>query len=169
MTETTSTPVAGTDVELVDVQGTTNSGLLATLDAMRNGGSLVVSTIEDATWEGKTAVFDAMTNALRVDENFGTVINLRNWVIQPVEMPKDEKEPSKGTALAPRIILIDEDGTSYAAISSGILKSLENLVGVFGRPSGWPGSIPVVVSEQRSRAGFRFMTLSIHRPNGKKK
>jgi len=102
-----------------------------------------------------------MTNAVPVSDNFGTVINLRNWVVQPVEMPVDDKDESKGTALAPRIILIDEDGTAYAAISSGILKSLENLVGVFGKPSQWPGSIPVAVTEQKSRKGFRFMTLSI--------
>jgi hypothetical protein len=143
------------------VLASSNTSLMASLDAMRSGGSMVVSTFEDATWEAKTAVFDAMTNAKPVSENFGTVINLRNWVIQPVDMPVDDKDDSKGTALAPRVILIDEDGTSYAAISSGILKSLENLVGVFGKPSEWPGSIPVAVTEQKSRKGFRFMTLSI--------
>lgn len=152
-----------TSAEIVPVAESSESALLASLDAMRNGGSLVVTTFEESGWDAKLATFDAMTNALRVDENFGTVINLRNWVVQPVEMPKDDKDPSKGTALAPRIILIDEDGTSYAAISSGILKSLENLVGVFGKPAGWPGSIPVVVSEERGRSGYRYMTLSIHK------
>jgi len=146
-----------------------NTGLLASLEAMRSGGSNVVTTFEDSSWETRTATFDAMTNALPVADNLGTVINLRNWVIQPVEMPVDEKDPAKGTQLAPRIILIDEDGSAFAAISSGILKSLENLAGVFGKPADWPGAIPVVVSEQKSRAGFRFMTLSIFRGETAKK
>ena len=151
------------NTELATIETTSTSGLLASLDAMRNGGSLVVTTFEESGWDTKLATFDAMTNAARVDENFGTVINLRNWVVQPVDMPVDDKDPSKGTALAPRVILIDEDGTSFAAISSGILKSLENLVGVFGKPSAWPGSIPVVVTEERGRSGYRYMTLSIYK------
>lgn len=146
------------------IVASSSNALMATLDAMRSGGSAVVTTFEDSSWETRTATFDAMTNAQPVSENIGTVINLRNWVIQPVEMPVDEKDLSKGTQLAPRIILIDEDGSAYAAISTGILKSLENLVGVFGKPSEWPGSIPVAITEQKSRAGFRFMTLSIAKP-----
>ena len=144
-----------------------NNGLMASLDAMRSGGSMVVTTFEESNLETKLATFDAMTNAVAVSDHFGTAINLRNWVIQPVEMPVDDKDPSKGTALAPRIILIDDDGSAYAAISSGILKSLENLVGVFGKPSGWPESIPVAVVEEKSRKGFRFMTLKIVKPEAK--
>lgn len=155
MTETPSTEIAEIAVSSND--------LLATLEGMRGGSSNVVTTFEDSSWEARTATFDAMTNALRIDDNFGTVINLRNWVIQPVSMPVDEKDPSKGTQLSPRIILIDEDGTAYAAISTGILTSLQNLAGVFGKPADWPSAIPVTVSEQKSRAGFRFMTLSIYR------
>ena len=153
--------------ELVPVSS--SNALLATLDTMRAGRSTVVSTFTDSSWETRTATFDAMTNALPISDNLGTVINLRNWVIQPVEMPVDEKDLSKGTQLAPRIILIDEDGSAFAAISSGVLKSLENLVGAFGQPSEWPSSIPVVVTEQKSRAGFRFMTLSLFRGEESKK
>lgn len=161
MTENVST-----EIETIT---TSSTDLLATLEGMRGGHSNVVSTFEDSSWDTRLATFDAMTNALPVSENLGTVINLRNWVIQPVSMPVDEKDLSKGTALVPRIILIDEDGTAYAAISSGILTSLQNLGGVFGAPSSWPGAIPVAVTEQKSRAGFRFMTLNIVKGEAKSK
>lgn len=155
MTETTTT----TDLVPAEVGGLSVS---ATVQALKAGRSNVMSTFKGDSFTDKVAVIDAMTNAKPLSENLGTVINLKNVVIQVIEMPEEVNGAKTGKMVeAPRIILVDEDGTSYAAISNGILKSLENFFGVLGQPDEWPAALPIVVTEERSRSGFRFMTASI--------
>lgn len=137
------------------------SNLQQSINALKSGSSNVLSTFEGGEFADKIKVIAAMTSAKPIADNLGTIINLRNVVVQPVDMPVDEKDESKGTAEVPRIILVDEDGTAYAAISSGIFKSLENIFGVLGQPATWPTALPVVVTEEKSRKGFKFFTLSI--------
>ncbi len=135
-----------------------SNALQNSIDALKSGKSNVLSTFSGSTHADKIKVIAAMTSALPVADNLGKSIMLRNVVVQPIEMA-DEKTGELTTV--PRIILVDEDGTSYAAISSGIFRSLENIFGILGQPSEWPEALEVHVSEAKSRAGFRFMTLNI--------
>lgn len=143
-----------------DNLATTGTALQSAINTLKAGQSNIMSTFKVDSQAGKIAVFNAMTNAESLADNLGTVINLRNVVIQPVEMPVDEKDEAKGTAPVPRIVLVDEDGTAYAALSNGIFKSLENIFAIFGYPTEWTEPVSVIAEEKRSRNGFRFMTLS---------
>ena len=134
------------------------NGLQASINAMKSGGSNVMSTFTGSEHADKLKVIAAMTAAVPVADNLGKTIKLSNVVIQPIEMADDN---TGELTTVPRIILVDADGTSYSAISSGIFRSLENIFGILGQPSEWPEPLEVHVSEARSRAGFRFMTLNI--------
>ena len=96
------------------------SSLRADIEALNHGGN-VFHTFAGADFETKVKVLDAMTNSAPLSENIGTVINLANVVVQPVEM---ENEATKRMEAQPRIILIDADGKAYHAISGGLFRSL---------------------------------------------
>ena len=127
---------------------------------LKSGGTDIFSTFDGTDFDTQLDVVDAVSSALPLADNLGTVINLKNVVIQPIEM-KDEN--SGEMVRVPRIILVDVDGTAYAAISTGIMKSLQNYFGLLGFPKDWPRPLSVVAKEARSRANFRFMTLALHR------
>lgn len=60
---------------------------------------------------------------------------------------------------APRIVLIDEDGKSYACISSGIYNAVRKLIQCFGTPT-WETPIRVKV-QQINRGSNRIYTLAV--------
>lgn len=141
----------------VAIAATSAASLSATIQGLKNGNVNVMSTFEGGTFADKLKVLEVMSAAEPLADHLDETILLANVVIQQIEMP-DEKT---GELLpVPRIILVAEDGTAYAAISSGILKSLENIFGILGQPKEWPGALEIHVSEARSRNGFRFMTVN---------
>ena len=59
------------------------------------------------------------------------------------------------------IILVDDEGNAYHAISDGIFKSLQTYCGLLGNPNTWPEPVAIIVDEKRSRRGFKFMTIKL--------
>jgi len=128
----------------------------AIIAGLNKGDLGVFSTVKAETQADKIRVLQALTDPLSVDENLGTVFNLNNFIVQAVEI-RDEKSGTVTTA--PRVILIADDDTAYAAVSTGLLRSLENLIGIVGHPETWEGPIAVSVVEQKSRNNYKFFTL----------
>lgn len=159
MTATTAlAPVAPIETGSAEVvlSGSSVSNAIAQL---KNGQVDIFHTFQGADWETQLDVISATTDALPLAENLDKTINLANVVVQGIEMADDDGVLQATT----RIILVAEDGSAYAAISSGIFKSLQNIFGILGYPHEWNGPLPIQVTEKRSRAGFRFMTVTIVR------
>lgn len=49
-----------------------------------------------------------------------------------------------GDVIAPRIVILDEDGKSYQAVSVGVYQSLKRIFALFGTPDTWKGPLTVV-------------------------
>jgi hypothetical protein len=128
------------------------------ITALSKGQVNVFTTLEGTDFGSKVAVLDALTNAEPLADNIGTVINLKHIVIQAVDMPvTDGKGNETGEIQAsPRIILIDADGKSYHAMSTGLFKSLENIFGILGMPATWPEPLPIVVDKVKGKVGSFF-------------
>ena len=133
-----------------------SDGVRGQVTALRDGNVALYSSILADTFEGKKQTLNAITNSVAIADHLGATINLANIVVQVVEMV-DEK--SGEMTDQPRVILVDADGTAYHAISSGILKSVENTIGMLGEPSTWPEPVPIQVAEERGRNGFRYYTI----------
>lgn len=116
----------------------------------------VYSTISTDKFSDKLAVLNATNNALPLNENYGVVINLRNFVLQAIIVQGED-----GPVEAIRSILIDESGTAYASVATGVRMALENICGVAGHPDQWESAIPVVADEVKTRKGFKVVQLSI--------
>lgn len=143
--------------ELVSVP-MTQQGARADIAALKQGGAAVFSTITGADRASKVAILNAMTNSKPVSENLGKTFNLLNVVIQAIEM---EDETTKEMVSVPRIVLVDDKGEAWHAISSGLFKSLENIFGVMGNPDTWEG-VPLPIKITQAGTGNRkYFTVSI--------
>ena len=136
---------------------TTNNKAVESIATLRSGAG-VFSTISGDDMASKVKTLNAMTAAEPISEHLNKPIKLANFVCQAVEI-NDEKTGESLDAV--RVILIDDQGKSYAAISDGIMGSLRDLVSILGEPSVWESPLPVKVIEQKSRKGFRFFSLTI--------
>lgn len=141
----------GTDI----VVSTTSAR--AALDGMSKGQLSVWSTFAGESHKDKIELFQAMTAAEPISDHLGEVINLNNVVAQVVEV-----ENQDGLMVeAVRVILVSDDDKAYAGLSDGLFRSIQNLFGVLGMPNEWDAALPVVVTEEKSRKGFKFFTLKI--------
>ena len=127
------------------------------VQALSAGRSNVFSTIKGDDFESKAALYNATTDSKPLAENLNKPITIANIVVQVIDIA-DENTGEVSTV--PRTILVDADGTAYHAISSGIFKSVENLLGIFGAdPTKWGGK--VTVKAIREGSGTRqYFTLA---------
>ena len=116
------------------------------------------SSFDRTTPEGKIQTYDAMSNAVPVADHLGETINFVHFAAMVVEIA-DDKTGELNEAI--RVILIDDKGVAYAAVSDGLLRSLQNIVSIFGDPSTWDAPLPIQVVEERGRSGFRYMTVKL--------
>lgn len=134
---------------------------------LNNGQVSVYSSIKGDDFESKKRVLAATTNAARVDENIGKTIMLKDVVVQAIDISDtDDKTGEVTNTEAARIILIDADGSSYAAVSTGLFRALTNLFGILGEPHTWPEALPIQVVKERakSNAGHYFTVRLVEAP-----
>lgn len=109
------------------------------------------------TPEQKIALYNAMNNP---DEQVGNMINekitIRDVFVEEVDMLNEE---TGEITAAPRIVLIDVKGKSYAAMSTGIFSSIEKLMQVFGPPT-WEEGLTVIVRQKMTKER-RIYTLEV--------
>lgn len=153
MSDTTITDAVPMDeVELARTQPQEDV-VTSAVQALGSGQALAYSSIQGDDFESKLAVLSAITDSSPISENLGKTIQLVDLVVQVIDLT----DPQTGELTRqPRIILVDADGVAYHAISSGMLRSLSNLIGVLGQPATWPTPVPVTVKSAKARVGSYF-------------
>lgn len=153
--EAGSSQTQGTDVALSRSHGTSN---VIERMAMLSNGSGIVSTLRGDSMEARKATLNAVTNASPISEHLGETINLVHVVVQAVTIVDDKTGEATD---AVRAILLDADGSAYAATSDGLMGSLRDVFGIMGQPDTWPEPLPIKVVEKRGRSGFRFYKIEL--------
>lgn len=115
------------------------------------------STITGEDMESRKTVFNAVQSAEPIANYVGKTIAIANIIVQRVEVTSENGEVD----VTPRVIFLDDKGKAYAGLSTGLLRSAENILHFLGDPSTWEEPVKVVVSEKRGRRGFRFYTLDL--------
>jgi len=147
MTETTTAPVS-TDVAVLDTA--TDSAVAQEIRNLATNNVAFYSTIVGDKFEDRVATIEAMTNSLPIKENINKTINLVNVIVQSVPMADQVTGEIKDQ---PRIILLDADGTAYHAISGGLWRSVQNILGILPHPSTWPAPLPLHIVSVKGRQG----------------
>lgn len=91
-------------------------------------------------------LYKAMNNPdERLSDHINEIVTIRHIFIQPIELPDQE---TGEVQISPRIVLISDDGTTYATISKGIYNSLKNLCTIIGTPETWKAPVKVKVIQR---------------------
>lgn len=111
-------------------------------------------SIKPNTTEEKKALYNMMNSSdERLADCINQVIKVKDLYIESVEVKNEEGIIS----IAPRIILMDTEGRTYASVSVGIYNSLRKLIQVFGEPT-WPEGIAVKVV-QHTKGNRKMLSL----------
>lgn len=114
--------------------------------------SVVADTDED-----KAKLFNAMNNP---DERISNMINMKimakDLYIEVVNCTNTE---TGEVTACPRIVIIDDKGKSYQAVSIGIYSALKKVIQVFGTPT-WEKPIPLEV-KQITKGERKMLTLNV--------
>ena len=139
---------------------TSTIGLMDEIQALKEGKTPVLSTMDGGDRSSRVATLQAMTDSTPLDDVMDTEFELANYVVQPVEMVDEQ---TGELVNVPRVILVTKDGTAYHAISSGIFSALKNISSILGMPSkdnnDWP--VKVTPTTDRTRKGYKVFTLKV--------
>lgn len=105
------------------------------LIAMKKNNGAEFCTMIAETEEEKIMLYNITTaETEKVSNHIGEVISLKHIYMQSVEIDaEDGEEPTQ----AIRTILIDENGVGYASMSNGIVRSVQQILNIFGSPATW--------------------------------
>ena len=105
----------------------------------------------------KKVLYNAMNSSdNKLADHVGEVIKIKDIFCETVTIIKEETGEK---VVAPRIVLIADDGKNYNSTSFGIFNSLKKLMQVFGVPT-WHEPVAVKV-KQINRQQNRILTLEV--------
>ena len=120
--------------------------------------SFFSSIIDDGSRKSKVAIYNAINKAdEKLDDHKNEVLNIKDVVAHIVNLVDEETGVVNECT---RIVLIDDKGKGYESISLGIYSSLQKIFAVVGQPT-WEEPLKVKCIEQRTRKGFKTLTLEL--------
>lgn len=105
----------------------------------------------------KAALYNAMNNPdKRLADCINMQIKAKDLYIEVVNCTNEETGEVNA---CPRIVIIDEEGTSYQAVSIGIYSALKKAIQVFGAPT-WHEPVTLEV-KQITKGNKKMLTLNV--------
>lgn len=118
---------------------------------------LSFSSLRAETDEEKASLFNAINNPeKRLADCINMTIKAKDLYIEVVNCTNEE---TGEVTACPRIVIIDDKGVSYQAVSLGIYSALKKVVQIFGAPT-WVKPINLEV-KQVTKGTRKMLTLNI--------
>lgn len=116
----------------------------------------VLTSLDFGTQSGKVSMVKAMTTEdLKAEEAIDEIIDVEHVLVHIVMLPDKvtgELKPCK------RTVLVGTNGVRVAAVSDGVISSLDSFAGVFGPPP-WNPPIKCRIKRKKSAGGNWFYIL----------
>lgn len=129
-----------------------NTGNAMTVSDVMNTG-LGYTDMNLADRSAAVAFYNATSNpANKLKEHINEVLSLVHVSVECVEVSKEDAPDDK--VIAPRIVLITDDGQSYSCVSIGVYQSLKRMFALLGAPDTWTEPVkikPVLISTKRGQ------------------
>ena len=117
-----------------------NNGAMMVSDVMNTGVGYTDMNLSDRS--AAVAFYNATSNpANKLKEHVNEVLSLVHVSVECVEVSKDDVP--EGKTIAPRVVLITEDGQSYACVSVGVYQSLKRMFTLLGTPDTWTEPVQI--------------------------
>lgn len=114
--------------------------------------SMVAETDED-----RAKLFNAMNNPdKRLADCINMTINAKDLYIEVVNCTNEE---TGEVTACPRIVIIDDKGVAYQAVSIGIYSALKKVIQVYGAPT-WSKPVKLAV-KQITKGNRKMLTLNV--------
>lgn len=127
-------------------------------NAYSNEVGSMFSSMPMETEAEKKALFNAINNPEdRVAEHINETITIKHVVAEMIELTNEE---TGEIGVFPRIIIVDDKGKSYQAVSVGVFSALKKIFGIFGEPASWEKPIKVKV-KQITKKDRKMLTLEL--------
>lgn len=142
------------EFSMVEKVERTEENFVAQLTDVKN---IAFCSMNAKTIEEKTQLFNAMNNPSKsIKECVNMEIKVKDVFVEVVNCINEETGESKE---CPRIVLIDENGEGYTAVSIGVFSSLKKIFQVFGFPT-WKTPI-TIIPKVISKGTRQITTLSV--------
>ena len=129
-----------------------NTGNAMTVSDVMNTG-LGYTDMNLADRSAAIAFYNATSNPNnKLKEHINEVLSLVHVSVECVEVCKEDTPDDK--VIAPRIVLITEDGQSYVCVSVGVYQSLKRMFTLLGSPDTWTEPVkikPVLISTKKGQ------------------
>jgi len=114
-------------------------------------------SMNPTTDEERKSLYNAVNApAHRLSEFIGQTITITDVYVEIVQITNEQ---TGEVTEAPRIVLFDGEGNSWACVSTGVFGSLKKLFAVFGTPDTWSNPITLQVKQIERGQGKRILTL----------
>lgn len=128
-----------------------NNGAMLMSDVMNTGVGYTDMNLSDRS--AAVAFYNATSNPVnKLKEHVNEVLSLVHVSVECVEVSKDDVP--EGKTIAPRVVLITEDGQSYACVSVGVYQSLKRMFMLLGTPDTWTEPVkikPMLISTKKGQ------------------
>lgn len=128
-----------------------NNGAMKVSDVMNTGVGYTDMNLTDRNVA--VVFYNATSNPVnKLKEHVNEVLNLVHVSVECVEVCKDDEPEDK--VVAPRIVLITDDGQSYGCVSVGVYQSLKRMFTLLGTPDTWTEPVkikPVLISTKKGQ------------------
>lgn len=128
-----------------------NHGAMMVFDVMNTGIGYTDMNLSDRSVA--VAFYNATSNpANKLKEHVNEVLALVHVSVECIEVRQDDS--LEGKTIAPRVVLITEDGQSYVCVSVGVYQSLKRMFTLLGTPDTWTEPVqikPVLISTKKGQ------------------
>lgn len=112
------------------------------------GGGKGYCTMKAEDRKAKATLYNACANPKKLSDCINIPIKMIHFYVEVIQCAnKDSGE----IVSVPRVVIIDEKGNGYQAVSVGIYNAIKRIVSMFGNPADWDA--PVTVTTQNVDLG----------------
>lgn len=131
--------------ELMNANG---NAIMAANEVMETGVGYSSMNVQDH--DQAVAFYNAVTNPTgKLKEHINETLNLVHVSVEPIEVKREDGT----TIIAPRIVLVTDNGESYSCVSVGVYGALKRIFSLFGTPDTWTNPLPFKPVLQATKKG----------------
>ena len=120
------------------------------LSGLTGGRNTFDTSIDKTTEEGQFTLLNALSDSEQIADHLGETLMLKDYIAQIVEY----EDTATGELMEGiRIIIVDDKGVGYSALSTGFYRSMMNILNVKGSPRSWAKPLPIRVDEVKGKRG----------------
>ncbi|MBR2553457.1 MAG: hypothetical protein IKE94_01235 [Aeriscardovia sp.] len=104
----------------------------------------VYCSVQGGDRKTKAMVYNASNNpSHKVADMINKTINVKDVLVEIIQL---ENEETGVIEEAPRVVLIDDKGEAYQAVSAGMFNAIRKAIQIFGQPT-WDEPLPMLIKQ----------------------